>query len=505
MGTALKVRGSLLARNAFLNIAARVSSLLIAVVAVPYVIRHLGPDRFGLLSLAWTVIGYFALFDLGIGPATTKFVAELVGKGEMGRLPELVWTALVSQTCFGVVAGILLALITPRLVDDMLKIPLALHSEAHIVFLLLALSFPIDFVNGSLQGMLMATQRFDLVNVVAVPSSAFTYMVPVVALAFGFGLPDIVLGLVLARLAASGILFSLCVRLYPSLAKGIQFNSRLLSSLVGYGCWVTISGAVGPVLVYFDRFLIGSLVSIAAVGFYQPAYMIATKLWILPAGLMTTLFPAFSASAGRGDMEWVRSALIRSLKFLLLLVGPLVVVLIFFAHTILAVWLGTKFAAEGTAALQILAAGVLINSLANAPYCLLQGIGRPDITAKFHLIELPLHVVLAWVLVSRFRLAGAALVWTIRVTIDFLLLTVAACRFTHLSPRALVTREMRRIAAMLATLTIALLLTWSSSRAMLPHALAALASGGAFLLITWHYIINGEEKWQLKTLLKMQR
>jgi O-antigen/teichoic acid export membrane protein len=85
---AVEVTGQLVARNTALNIVGRVVPLLVALAAMPYVVRHLGPDRFGLLALAWMVVGYFALFDLGIGPATTKFVAELLGKGEIEKLPE---------------------------------------------------------------------------------------------------------------------------------------------------------------------------------------------------------------------------------------------------------------------------------------------------------------------------------------------------------------------------------------------------------------------------------
>jgi len=114
------------------------------------VIHRLGPDRFGLLSLAWIVVGYFALFNLGIGPATTKFVAELLGKSEIEKLPELVWTALISQTCLGALGGILLVTTTPLLINRLLKIPPQLHGQAHTVFLTLAIALPIDFANGSM-------------------------------------------------------------------------------------------------------------------------------------------------------------------------------------------------------------------------------------------------------------------------------------------------------------------------------------------------------------------
>jgi O-antigen/teichoic acid export membrane protein len=499
------ISGRQLARNTGLNLVGQMVPLLVAVGAMPYVVRHLGPDRFGLLAIAWMVVGYFALFDLGIGPATTKFVAELLGKGEIHKLPELVWTALASQTCFGLAAGVGLALGSPLLVDRLLKIPGELHLQAHVMFLILAAALPIDFATGSMRGVLAASQRFDLLNALTIPASSLNYLLPVAALALGFGLPAIVLFLVLGRLASLVVLFALCFRLYPALRAGIRVDRRLVRPLLGFGGWVTVSGAVNPILVYFDRFLIGAVISIAAVGFYTPPYMISTKLWILPTSLTVALFPAFSTSAGRGDATWIRNAFVRSFKFLLLLVGPVALLLAFFARPILALWLGTQFAAEGTLALQIFAVGVLVNSLAFVPYGLLQGVGRPDLTAKFHLFELPLHVGLAWFLVTRFGLPGAALAWTLRVSVDFLLLIVAACWVTRTSPRLLAGRELRRSLGALVALATGLAVLWASTHTLMAEAVFTMLLSGGFLIAAWHYVLDLEEKWQIRLWLKMAR
>jgi O-antigen/teichoic acid export membrane protein len=329
---ALHVGGKILARNTVLNIVGQVVPLLIGVATTPYVIRHLGPDRFGLLSLAWIVVGYFGLFDLGIGPATTKFVAELLGKGESEKLPALVWTALTTQSGMGLVAGLLLATASPALVNHLLKVPPALRADARWVFLILAVSFPINFAGGSLRGVLAAFQRFDLANVIGVPTTALWYLIPAGALALGLDLPAIVLLLVISRVMALGAHFFFCQRLCPALRSGYTFKRSLVRSLLGYGGWIALSATMAPILAYFERFLIGALLSIAAVGFYTPPYMIASRLGILPGSLTARLFPAFSASAGRGDGEWIRNALVRCLKYLLLIVGPAALVLIFFAH-----------------------------------------------------------------------------------------------------------------------------------------------------------------------------
>lgn len=505
LSAGVEVTGQLVARNTALNIVGRVAPLLVALAALPYVVGHLGPDRFGLLALAWMVVGYFALFDLGIGPATTKFVAELLGKGEIEKLPEVVWTALGTQTLFGVAAGVLLALGAPLLVDRLLKIPADLHPQAHLMFLILAFALPVDFATGSMRGVLAASQRFDLLNALTIPASSLNYLLPVVAIALGFGLPAIVLFLVLARMASLAVLFVLCGRLYPVLRDGLRFDRHLVRPLLGFGGWVTISGVVSPVLEYFDRFLIGAVMSVAAVGFYTPPFMISTKLLIFPSSLATTLFPAFSTSAGRGDTEWIRKLLTRSLKFLILLVGPCTLSLVFFAHPLLTLWLGSRYASEGALALQILAVAIFFNSLAYVPYNLLYGLGRPDLNAKFHLAELPIHIGLAWFLVTRFGLPGAALAWAIRAGLDFLLLIVAACWVTRTSPRLLAGRELRRSVGTLAALALGLVVLWASTHSLITETVFVIFLGGGFLLSAWHYVLDLEERWQIRLWLRLAR
>jgi len=494
--------GRVLARNTALNIVGQVIPLAVGVVATPYTIRHLGPERFGILSLAWIIVGYFALFDLGIGPATTKFVAELLGRGEPERLPAVVWTALATQSGMGLAAGALLAAASPLLAHRLLKIPPSLHTDALWVFLTLAVSFPISFATGSLRGVLAASQRFELLNAIGIPSSALYYVIPVAALALGLGLPAIVLLLVASRLAGLAAHAFFCLRLYPTLGHGFIFARPLVRPLLGYGGWVTVSGAVNPILTYFDRFLIGVLVSIAALGFYTPPCMISTKLTIIPGSLAATLFPAFSSSAGRGDRAWISNALARSLKYLLLIVGPPALVLAFFARPILTLWVGARFAAQGATVLQILAVGVLLSSLAYVPSNLLQGVGRPDLTAKFYLLEIPLHVGLAWFLVARLGLPGAALAWTLRVGVDFLLLTLGACWVTRTSPRALVSRNVAQSLATLALLALSLSILAGVSHAMLTQALFACFLTSGFLLGAWRYALDWEEKWQIRLWLK---
>ena len=434
----LEIRGSLLARNTMLNFIGQIVPLLVGVATIPFIVRGLGTDRFGLLSLAWVVLGYFAVFDLGLGRATTKFVAEALGRGEEDEIPRIVWTAVMVQAALGITGTLLLAAITPLLVERILNIPPELVEEARATFYILAFSVPVILISGSLRGVLEASQRFDLVNAIKIPSSVLTFLLPLIGVLLGFNLPGIVALILIARMGALAAFVIMDFRIRPQL-RGFAGSLSLFPKLFSFGGWVTVTSIVSPILVYLDRFLIGSLLSMAAVAYYSAPYEAVTRLGIIPGSLTMTLFPAFSALEGVKDRERLGTLFARSVKYIPLILGPIVIVIGLFAKDILQIWLGTKFAIESTPVLQILALGVLINSLAHIPFALLQGVGRPDLPAKFHLLELPIYAGVAWSLISRWGITGAAIAWTFRVTLDALLLFAATFKVCQLSPRFLAT------------------------------------------------------------------
>jgi O-antigen/teichoic acid export membrane protein len=111
-----------------------------------------------------------------------------------------------------------------------------------------------------------------------------------------------------------------------------------------------------------------------------------------------------------------------------LILFPLTVLFVTFSREGLTVWVGAEFAAQSTRVLQWLAVGVFINCLAHVPFALVQAAGRPDWTAKLHLIELPFYLVGVWWLIHARGIEGAAMAWTARVAVDAAILFVMARR-----------------------------------------------------------------------------
>ena len=486
------IRGHRLVRNVLWNLLGTGAPLLVAILAIPLLIEGLGVPRFGVLTLAWMVVGYFGLFDLGLGRALTKLVAEKLGAGQDEEIPALVWTAMSLMVVLGLLGGLFVAALTPWLVASVLEVPPELQSETILSFYLLATSIPIVIATTGLRGVLEARQLFGLVNVIRIPLGLITFLGPVAVLPFSHSLVPVVAVLVVARLAASVAYGVLCLQVEPALRHTFGVHRAIIKSLISFGGWMTVTNIVSPLMVYLDRFLIGAMVSMAAVAYYATPFEVVTKLLIIPGALMGVMFPAFSAAFVK-DRPRAGRLFKRANNYIFIALFPVILMIVTLAPEGLAIWLGSEFAGNSTVVLQLLAVGVFMNSHAQVPFGMVQGAGRPDLTAKLHLIELVFYLPILWMLVDAYGIVGAAIAWVARMAVDTLFLFVLAGKLLSEASRFTL-----RAALMIAVAFLAL---------GLGAMISGLAVKGTFLLIilflfaitAWFAILKTDEREMIRS------
>jgi O-antigen/teichoic acid export membrane protein len=273
----------------------------------------------------------------------------------------------------------------------------------------------------------------------------------------------------------------------------------MIKRLLHFGSWVTVSQIASPILVYLDRMLLGSYVSLAAVTFYSVPYEVMTRLRVVPSAVSSTLFPAFSERAAEsGGMQRLYSA---SLRYLLLLLVPVFAVLLLYGSEILSLWVGPAFSHEAAIVLQIMAVGGLLNCLAYVPLSALQAAGRPDLTGKFHLMELAAHVVLCFLLIPRWGLVGAAIAGTSRYVADAVLLFGAVHKTSSL--RVLVEPMFARTIVLSSGLTAGLLLVrfgMGGTQAIFIGTVLLVAYG----IVGWRAVLCTEDKALIGRMLRLR-
>ena len=480
-------------RHTVLNFLSQAIPLAVGVFSLPYTIHGLGAERFGMLTLAWVLVGYFGLFDLGLGRATTKFVSEAISRGEGARIPKIVWSSLATQAVLGVTGGALLAVATPFLAGRILKIPASSTAELRSVLYLLSASVPIIVGSRNLRGVLEAAQRFDLVNIVRIPFGALTFLIPMVGALMHRQVSVIVFWLILLIVASSCAYLAYCFRVFPTLIAWPSIDRTIVPALVVFGGWVTISNVLIPTLVYLDRLLIGALVSVEALTYYSTPHEVASRLLIFPIALSTTLFPAFSALSAR-DWEDLKRLYIRSLKYVVVGLGPVALIGAVFASDLLRVWLGRDFAAKSTVVFQVLSVGILLNALSLMPSNLLDSIGRPDVRAKLFLSYVLVYAVAVWILIAKFGIVGAAVAWAMRGGAECLLFFLVTARILRIRPMNLAENGLLRAIVAYSGLAVATLVGILATHQRMVQVGATLLWLVLFGVIVWKYVLDDRER-----------
>lgn len=470
------------------NLVGYMVPLAVGVVTIPKLIHGLGTERFGILSLAWVLIGSFSLFDFGLGRALTQVVATTFGRGAVAELAPIVWSSLLLMLiCGGVGTGIVLA-VSPTLVHSWLRIPFWLQPESLMAFDLLALGLPLVVVTAGLRGILEAQQRFGLSNVVRIPLGAFTFVGPLLVLPWTNNLAATVLVLLVGRLVAALAYLGICLRATPGLARWPSVRLSNMTSVLRLGAWISISNFISPVMVYADRFVIGAAVSVAAVAYYAVPYDLVVRVLFIPGAIASVFFPAFAMSfvsdPTRTDRLFVRAS-----KYLLILMFPIMLTTIVLANDGLRIWVGLDFARYGTRVLQLLAIGVFANGLAQMPFALIQAAGRPDLTAKLHLIEAAIYLPCLLGSVAVAGIEGAATAWTLRVLADVIAQFLLTGRILTDRPRGLFRLSMPFAGA----LTLLAVATFLPSNLVLKAVFLAVALG-AFAVACWFRLLSAEER-----------
>lgn len=392
--------------------------LLAAVLAIPVLIANIGTERFGVVSLIWVVIGYFSLFDLGLGRAVTKLLSELEIQDSLASIQSLCVTSLCIAGVAGIAGGVLLLLVF-EIGDFVHYLQSEMQPEIQTAIYWVGFCIPVTVCTAVLKGILEGLQRFRVLNLIRGPMGALFFLLPAGASFVDASLVTAVAASVVARIVMLYAHYVPCREL--CVWKRQMLSREWIKPLLGFGGWFTVSNLVGPIIVYMDRFVLAAVVPFSNVAFYTAPFELVSKVLNIPVAVTSALFPVMNKLQIKGDAS--ASKMKANIQWLVF-AGMAVIVLVgcAVAREFLEVWLGADFAENSTRVMQWLLVGFGFNALAQVTYVSLQSHGQMKIVAYLHLLELPLYGFILWVMIDAFGMLGAAISWALRSLLDWVAL-----------------------------------------------------------------------------------
>ncbi len=402
-------------KNIKLSLVGSIAPVLAGVTTVPYLYQELTAEKFGLLTLIWAMIGYFSLFDLGVGRALTYTLSakRAISRSEISIIAA---SGLFMVALVGLVGGAIIFMVASDEAFVLLGVAPSDIDDAVLSFKISAAGIVLTTMNSGVRGILEGLNHFRSSNWNKSLSGALMFLGPACAVYFGANHVWVLASSIILFRAIISIGFLVGVNSIVSVLH--QPCLKTVRSLVAYGGWVTVTGVVGPLMIYGDRFLVSAILGVAAVSIYAIVQEGLQRLLTIPAAVSAALLPHF-AQHHHGD---IRSEYVGGMRKINRVMAPVCLAVMAIAHPVLSVWLSPDFANQSINVVIILAVGIYVNSLATVPYTLLHAIGRPMITAVLHCGEVVGYILVLWILTRAYGIEGAAAAWTIRVAVDLALM-----------------------------------------------------------------------------------
>lgn len=476
-----------------LNLVGMGAPILLALFCIPPLIQGLGLPAFGLLTLVWVVLGYFSVFDLGIGRALTLALAQRRTQDQPEHISPLVVTGVAVTGLLGLAGAVLLASTAGLLAGLMTRSEPQLAPVAEVALYAIAAALPAVTMTAALRGVLEAHNRFGVTNAIRLAMGFITYGGPLLVLQFAEGLVPVVVFLTLARVLTCLAHFVAAWRVLPEASRSPRrWSNAELRPLLVSGGWMTCSNVISPLMSYLDRFVVAYVVGAGAVAYYTTPYEAISRLTVIAEAVLGVLFPALGAALAT-QPERARQLYAQGVRVMAAVMLPVAVTIAVFARDLLTLWISPDFAAQSFRVMQVLTLGVAVNCVARVTFTAVQSQGRADVTAKLHLFELPVFLVLLYGASTHYGIVGAACAWAIRAVLDFLLLLWIQHRLMPVSFQM----HVMAVPAGVVLCTLAVLVgggTWLVSGVWAAAGLALLAlvaSGGLVLMAADRRLLMG--------------
>ena len=393
------------------------TAIAISIVTVPLYITAIGLERYGVLAVVWTILTYFGLVELGVSGAMVQRLAG--GLLSARQKISLYWTGFSMNLAMGLAGALLLWLSFNPILSALSFSTVEVGNETRSAGGLIAALVLVMTLRSVNNSVLFGAERFVAATILSTLESAASAVAPlVVAIYFSADIYWLIAAILVVRIAFVVASFVVMIPSLPGF-KVVGGHLSQARDLLSIGIWYWLAGLIAPLLTYLDRFLIGSVVGVAQLPYYTVPQTILQQSSHIPRALGSVLFPRFSALK---DDDAARKLAVDAMEAMAFVVTPISVVLILAMEPLLSIWLSADFAGRSTEVGVVIMFSLLPSSMARILGSQLNGRNRPDLMVKALLLELAPYAFGLYFLSTAFGLIGVALVWTLRVIVDALLL-----------------------------------------------------------------------------------
>ena len=403
-------------KNTLFNTLGHFWVILVALFLTPYIISHIGIERYGIWAIVGVLTGYFDLLDFGIGTSFVKYISEYYAKNDYKKINQIVNTGFIFYSIFAVLI-VLLGFSIIGLLLKSFNVPQGLYEEAVFVFLLGIIIFGASNALSVFVAIQGGLQRMEISNIVVVVMSVPNIVGTIFFLERDYGLSGLMINNAIILVISSIANIIIAFKILPELRfNPFLFSREMFKRLFSFGVKLQFAKIADNITFQTDKILIAYFLNVSYVGFYQLGSSITSKMRGLPLLLISALLPAASEMNAFNEREKLHELYLRGTKYLSAVSIPLVFFVIISAHLIMLAWIGKGYE-KSAWIIQLLGIGYLVNILAGVGVTIASAMGKPEFQMKAAIITATSNLILSIILIIKFGFIGVAIATSISLVL----------------------------------------------------------------------------------------
>jgi O-antigen/teichoic acid export membrane protein len=383
-------------------------NILMGIFLSPFILHRLGDTAFGIWVLIFSVTGYYGIFDFGIRSSIIRYVSKYTATRDVEEVSRLINSAMFTYTGVGALS-MLVTLLGCAYIDRLFHIQPGFQSTARWLLFLAGGSVALGFPLGVFGGMLEGLQKFYILNWTNIVSTLLRVLLIVIFLNRGYGLLTAAAITVALPLVASVIRAIIALRALPITFSWKYVDRKAFRQMANYS-GITFMIIVGSRLRFkTDALVIGTFLSSAAITYFYAGSRLVDYAGEVVSSLAQIFAPMSSQSDAAGNTDRLRKIFVAGNRACAFTTFPITAVFVILGKSIIEVWVGQKYVAQGYPVLLILIIPYTVMLIQSASGRVLYGMSKHGKLAIASLIEGVSNLLLSILLVRPYGIFGDAL------------------------------------------------------------------------------------------------
>jgi O-antigen/teichoic acid export membrane protein len=399
-------------RNFLTGLASSVWAAVAGIIAMPFYLKYLGADAFGMIGIHLTLQGLFMLLDMGFAPAVSREVARSLATGALEHGRAVLHSVSLIFNLLGAFAAFALVLASPGIAETWITSKSLGATEIQNSLAMSAIALGVRWPGSIYAGALNGAQRIDVVSVITIASNTLATIGAILILVWiRPTLSTFFIWQILVGAAHSLAMRSAAWRIIGRRTKS-GYDWRPALSVWRFTLGVAGVAATGAVMMNLDRVVLSSTTDLENVGYYTIALAFAGLLYRITVPAFNVLYTKLSGLFEHGDDRAIREYYKNFSSIILAIVFPAGIFLCLAAKPILEIWFSDKtivnLAWQPTV---ILCLATMLHCAMYFPFALQLATGNTRLPFYINLGLIAILIPLFYSLSLDYGIVGAACAW----------------------------------------------------------------------------------------------